>query len=81
MFISLFLMELLRTIHLFDAFSNLCIENMLPSDLVSKIKDVNFHYKCVRNHPISHDPIFLIAYIPNLIKKIVNSLEMSLLKK
>ena len=54
---------------------------MLPSDLTSKIKDIIFDYKCVRKHPISHDPMFLIADMPHLIKKIVNSLEISSLKK
>ena len=66
---------------LFDGLSTSCIENMLPSDLTSKFKDVNFDYKCVRKYPISHDPIFLISDLPHLIKKIVNSLEMSSLKK
>ena len=47
----------------------------------SKFKDVNFDYKFVRKNPISHDSMFLIADIPHLIKKIVNYLEMSSLKK
>ena len=54
---------------------------MLPSDLTSKFKDVNFDYKCVRKHSISHDPMFLLVDMPNLINKFVNSLEMSSLKK
>ena len=66
---------------LFDGLSTFSTENMLPSDLKSKFKDVNFEYKCVRKHPISHDLIFLIADMPHLVKKIVNALEMSSLKK
>ena len=54
---------------------------MLPSDLTSKLKVINFDCKYIRKHPISHDSMFLIADIPHLIKKIVNSLEMSSLKK
>ena len=81
LFVSFFLIEPLRKKSLFDGLSNFCIENMLPSDLTSKIKDIIFDYKCVRKHPISHDPMFLIADMPHLIKKIVNSLEISSLKK
>ena len=66
---------------LFDRLSTSCIENMLLSDLTSKFKDVNFDYKCVRKYPISHDPIFLVSDLPHLIKKIVNPLEISSLKK
>ena len=55
---------------LFDELSPSCIENMLPSDLTSKFKDVNFDYKCVIKHPISYDPIFLIADLHHLIKNI-----------
>ena len=66
---------------LFDGLSTSCIKNMLPFDLISKFKDVNFDYKCVRKHPISHDPMFLIADMPHLIKKIINPLEISSLKK
>ena len=66
---------------LFDGLSTFSTDNMLPSDLKSKFKDVNFEYKCVRKHPMSHDLIFLIADMPHLVKKIVNALEMSSLKK
>ena len=59
---------------LFDRLSTLSTENMLPSDLKSKFKDVNFEYKCVRKHPMSHDLIFLIADMPHLVKKIVNKM-------
>ena len=54
---------------------------MLPFDLKSKFKNITFEYKCVRKHPISHDPIFLITNIPHLVKNIVIALEMSSLKK
>ena len=66
---------------LFDGLSTFSSENMLLSDLKSKFKDVNFEYKCVRKHPMSHELIFLIVDMPHLVKKIVNALEMSSLKK
>ena len=34
-----------------------------------------------QKHPMPHDIIFIIADIPHLVKKIINALEMSSLKK
>ena len=66
---------------LFDRLSTFYIDNVLLSDLTSDFKYVTFEHKCVRKDPITHHPMFLIADIPHLIKKIVSSLEISSLNK
>ena len=57
------------------------IDCYIPSDLKKEFKYINYNYKNVMIHPITDKPIFFLADMPHLVKKIVNALEMSSLKK
>ena len=45
------------------------------------ISSINYEFKTLMLHPIIDKPIFSIADMPHLIKKIMNALEISSLKK
>ena len=71
----------IKTLYMYQFHVCIIVSDGATENNSSKFKDINFDYKFVRKHPISHDPMFLIADMPHLIKKIVNYLEMSSLKK
>ena len=65
----------------FEGVATQSIESHIPIDLKNKFPSIKYDFKNVMLHPITDEPIFFIADMPHLIKKIVNALEMSSLKK
>ena len=64
----------------FERVATQSIESHISIDLKTKFPSIKYDFKNKMLHPITDEPIFVIADMPYLIKKIVNALEMSSLK-
>ena len=56
------------------------VSSFIAQPLRDEFPCINVNYIVVGNNPITGEPIFFIADIPHLVKKISNALEFSLLK-
>ena len=64
----------------FERVATQSIESHISIDLKNKFPSIKYDFKNVMLHPVTDEPIFVIADMPHLIKKIVKELEMTSLK-